>query len=70
MDIVYENRIGMDYVQDGVLHRCVNTTSIQLESLMDIDNLPTDYRPGIIAHMPGYTKMWEYTPDGTWASIL
>lgn len=70
MDIVYENRFGMDYVQNGILHRGVNATSIQLESLTDIDNLPTDYRPGIIAHMPGYTKMWECKPDSTWASIL
>lgn len=70
MQIVYENMTGMDWVEDGVLHRCVNTTGIQLETQSDVSNLPIDYRPGIIAHTPGYAKIYESKPDGTWEPIV
>lgn len=70
MDSVFEYRTGMDFVKDGVLHRCNNATAVLLESNSDIDELPDIYPPGTTAHTPGYAKMWELDGTLAWVSIV
>ena len=68
-DIIYDvPTTGVDYVKDGVLHRGSTGGGVIVESESDLDNLPT-YRPGSLAHTPGYQQVWEADTDGAWVSI-
>ena len=61
---------GTDYVKDGVLYVDNLDGGVLVESESDIANLPSDYRPGTLAHTAGWKKIWERDSHGIWVPVV
>lgn len=60
--------------EQGNVQNNENVETIMIPTAGDLDKLPqmtegTIYMPGLIAHTPGYGRVWQMKNDGTWQEI-
>lgn len=58
-----------DVVINGVVHQEIPVYAVMVPSQADLANLPSDYMPGTIAYLAGFTKLWQKAADGTWIEV-
>ena len=68
-----DNRIvDTDYVKNGVLYiGYTYNGNVQIEAETDLPELAGQYKPGALAHLPGWVDgTWELAADGTWEPVI
>lgn len=52
------------------MYYIVTSKNILVDSLADLENLPSEIPPGAIAYTAGFGSMWQKGIDGTWEVIV
>lgn len=54
---------------DSTRNRKKPKVRIQISSVDDVANLPTDVSPGSVAYMDDLSCIWNFANDGTWKEV-